>query len=132
MPKTFKNVNLKPPGYAHLQRLQKDIEKATGYSPNLGQVVERALDCLDDAQSGGAWLSPKEAAPRFEERHQREIISLIAQLFAARVLDQSLEKIDFDRDNNRVTVWTSGGAEHRLFCVKEPITEKSGVGDGGS
>ena len=131
MPKTFKNVNLKPPGYAHLQALQKDIEKATGYSPNLGQVVERALQCLDDCQSGHAWLSAKEAAPRFEERHQREIRSIVAQLLARVVPEQSLQGIDFDRAKNTVTVMLSDGQALPLFALKEPVTEK-GVGDGGS
>ncbi len=129
----YRTVNLEPPGYAHLQRLQKDIEKATGFSPNLGQVVERALQCLEDAQRGGAWLSPKEAAPRFEERHQREIMSIIAQLFAARILpERSLQRVDFDRANNQLVVWTAEGDEHRLFCVKEPVTDASGVGSGGT
>ena len=31
-----------PPGYAHLQRLQRDIEKATGRRINSGQLVARA------------------------------------------------------------------------------------------
>ena len=52
--------------------------------------------------------------------HQREIISLIGQLIVRALPEQSLQRIDFDRAKNRVTVFTSEG-EHRLSYPKESI-----------
>ena len=128
--KKFKNVNLEPACYEILVGLQKDIKKTTGLRPNLGQIVERALQCLADAQRGEAWLSPKEAAPRFEERHQREVTSILAQFIARALPEQSLQGIDFDRAKNTVTVTLSDGQALPLFAVKETVTESSGAGSG--
>ena len=130
MASRYQNVNIKPVTYQHLSRLKEDIKKASGLNPSLGQVVARALVCLDDAQRGQAWLSPKEAAPQFEERHQREVTSLIAQLIARILPERSLQGVDFDRGKNTVSVTLSDGQALPLFAVKETVTEPSGAGSG--
>ena len=130
MSSKFRTVNLAQPAYEVLVGLQKDIQTATGFAPTIAQTCARALQCLADAQRGGAWLSPKEAAPRFEERHQREVTSIVAQFIARALPEQSLQGIDFDRAKNTVTVTLSDGRALPLFAVKETVTESSGAGSG--
>ncbi len=61
----------------------------------ISDTIDRALDCLEDAHSRGAWLSPKEAAPVLEERLRKEVISVLTQFVARTMPDRLLRGVTF-------------------------------------
>ena len=56
--------------YEKACQLQTKIQEKIGLEVPLGRVIERGIECLDDAYNRGAWLSPKEASrARFEQAY---------------------------------------------------------------
>ena len=88
--------------YEKARKLQTRIQEKIGLEVALGGVIERAIECLDDAQNRGAWLSPKEAAPQFERRFKERMMDLTEQLLAKVAPDRKLKSIDFKGGQMRV------------------------------
>ena len=84
--------------YEKACQLQTKIQEKIGLEVPLGRVIERGIECLDDAYNRGAWLSPKEAAPRFERRIKESMMDLTELLLARVAPDRKLKKIDFQGD----------------------------------
>ena len=63
----------------------------------ISDTIDRALECLEDADSRGAWLSPKEAEPVLEERLRKEIVSVLAQFIARTMRDREIRGVRFEK-----------------------------------
>ena len=74
----YSAINSDPTGYAHLQRLHPGHRKSNESAGLIQDNWSNGRCSLSRRRpkSRGAWLSPKEAAPQFEERHRREITSI--------------------------------------------------------
>ena len=70
--------------FGAIQAMRDELGERTGVTPTIVQVIDRALGCYLDACTRGAWMSPSEAAPLYEERHRQAVVAAIAQ-FAALV-----------------------------------------------
>ena len=90
--------------FAQLERIHQEIETKAGRPITFGGVIERALECLADAHSRGAWLSPKEAAPVLEQRHRDQVVSVVAQLLARFAPERRLQGIAFDTEHDTLVV----------------------------
>ena len=62
--------------------LRDELAEKSGRRVTLSDTVERAFECLEDAHSRGAWLSPREAEPVLATRLRKEIVSVLKQLIA--------------------------------------------------
>ena len=89
--------------YEKALKLQTKIQEKIGLEVTLGRVIERGIECLDDAYNRGAWLSPKEAAPRLERRIKERMMDLTEQLLAKVAPSRKLKKIDFQ--GGQIRVW---------------------------
>ena len=78
-PKGIKNVGIPIATYNKIEEVQRDLAKMLNRRITKGDVMQRAVECLDDAHNRGAWLSPREAAPVLEERHERDIVNVLGQ-----------------------------------------------------
>lgn len=99
-----KMVNISGQAYGKARELKAEIEAKLMLDVTLGSVIDRAITCLHDAQKGGAWLSPKEAAPQFEQRFKDHMIQLVGQLLGRVAPDRKLKKIDFQGGQMRVFI----------------------------
>ena len=63
--------------------LANELSSKIGLTVSLGEVVDRALECLKDAHGKGAWLSPREAGPVMEDRLRENILSVVVQVVKA-------------------------------------------------
>ena len=87
--------------------LRLELVQMLNQRVTLGQVVDRALDCLDDAHRRGAWLSPREAAPILDQRHETDVVNVVGQLLIG--LDVPFDGISVDRERRIVTVHRDAG-----------------------
>ena len=101
-------VRLPMPTYTRMEATQGVLRAMTGRAISKGETVERALECLTDAHSRGAWLSGAEAATVFEERHQTQVTAVVGQLLAAVRPDLELDGVGFDPVNGRAHVIIRG------------------------
>ena len=85
-------------------RLSKTLTAKLGRPITIGQTVARALQCLDDAHTRGAWLSPREAAPLMEERNRRRMAHVMAQYIAKTQPDRTLRGMAFNPETESMTV----------------------------
>ena len=101
-------------------QLQIKIQEKIGLEVSLTRVIERGIQCLDDAYNRGAWLSPKEASRALEQRIRERITDLSEQLLAKVAPDRKLKKMDFqggqiriwlDMDDKPILVKDSGGVK---------------------
>ena len=82
-----KMVNIRQDTYSKATRVQKALAERVGRPVSLADVLDRAVEALDDAHQRGAWLSPKEAGPVIEERQRMDLVTVITQV--ARHFDPS-------------------------------------------
>ena len=94
--------------YEKARQLQTKIQEKIGLEVALGGVIERGIECLDDAYNRGAWLSPKEASRALERRFMERMMDLTEQILAKVAPDRKLKKIDFK------------GAQMRVFLDDDP------------
>ena len=97
-------VRVTPETLSQLKTLQAELSAKTGLKFRIGDVVRRALQALEDAHAGSAWLSPAESAPLFERRHREAVISVAAQLAARLRPDLRLESVEFDAARASLTL----------------------------
>ena len=89
---------------AKIEFLQGMLRQKTGYDFTKTQVIQRALEILEDAYGRGAWLSPVEAGPVIQARHKREIASVLGQFIAMSMPDARLDGVLFDEENGQLTI----------------------------
>ena len=100
-----KLVSLQTQAYGLAVRLRDALTKRSGKKFTLGDVIERALRCLQDSHERGAWLSPREAAPLLEQRNRERMAAVLAE-FVARVLpDRRLKSVRFDPSSETMLVY---------------------------
>ena len=93
-----------------IQQLQRELAAITGQRVTIGQVVERGAECLLDAASRQAWLSPSEQEEPLRERVRTAVMS---NLIALRELVPGIGigEIGYDPDNDAVLVNVAGEDE---------------------
>ena len=124
-----KQVSIHPSTYGLARELQEELSKKLGARVSMDMVFQRAFQCLQDAHSRGAWLSPKEAAPLLEQRHEGVIASVVAQFVARSMPDKQLRRIAFDRQNRSVEVLLSDGPPVSLFVDSLRMSPQPSTGD---
>ena len=93
-----------------IQQLQRELSAVTGKRFSIGAVVARGAQCLLDAASRHAWLSPAEQEELLRERVRTTVI---ANLIALReqVPGIGIGEIQYDKENDAVLVNIEGEAE---------------------
>ena len=115
-----RQINLPTNVYGALEALRDELTRKLGDTLTTTEVVARALQCLTDAHTRGAWLSPDEAAPILEERHRQGIVSALAQFAAA--TGRPATAIRFYPDAQRIEVDLADADEPVSVIVGPPIT----------
>ena len=88
-------VSVKKDTLDRLKVARHELRAKSGRSDvTLGDTVERAINCLEDAHGGRAWLSPAEMGPLMAERFQNHLAAVVAQLIP-QVTDAEVESIGF-------------------------------------
>ena len=77
------NVNIPKVVYDRLTHVRDELAEKTGRRVTTIETLERAVQALEDAHRGNAWLSPREAAPQYEARHRDALAAAIMQTAAA-------------------------------------------------
>lgn len=90
-----RQISLRASVWLKATRLKEALAATSGRRVTITDTVDRALDCLADAHSRGAWLSPEEAAPLLEERLRKEVVSVLAQFIARAMPDRNLAGVTF-------------------------------------
>ena len=111
-----------------LERLHQDLKAKSGRPLTFGDVIERALECLDDAHKRGAWLSPREAASVLEQRHRDQVVSVVAQLLARIAPERTLQGIAFDPGRDTLVVELAGSEPFSLV-MPGPLMGRDRVTD---
>lgn len=93
-------IGVPPNIYNALVRLRDELTDRTGQKFSIVDTVARAATCLSDAHRGDAWLSPKEAAPAFEQRHREALAAAIMQTAAA--CGRVVRGLDFNETQGRI------------------------------
>lgn len=101
-------VRVQAPTFARIKRLQAEFAERTGLPVRQGDVVGRAVQALEDAHAGSAWLSPAESSVAFEQRHREQIASAIAQLLAHVRPDLQIVGIEFEPKQDSLIVRFGG------------------------
>lgn len=95
-------VGLPPTIYKLLAHLRDELTDRTGQQFSIVDTIARAATCLRDAHRGDAWLSPREAAPVYEQRHQDSLAAAIMQTAAA--CGRVVRGLDFNTSRNRIEI----------------------------
>ena len=105
-----KLVSLPIQTYEAIEQLQRELSAVSGKRFTIGDVVARGAQCLLDAASRHAWLSPAEQAELVRERVRTAVI---ANLIALReqVPGIGIGEIQYDKENDAVLVNIEGEAE---------------------
>ena len=99
-----RQVSLRNVDFEKATALRDAITEKSGRKITISDTVGRALDCLKDAHTRGAWLRPQEAAPVIEQRHRDQVASVLAQFVARACPEKRLKGIAFDSANGMMTV----------------------------
>ena len=105
-----KLVSLPTKTYEAIERLQRELSAVSGKRFTVGDVVARGAQCLLDAASRHAWLSPAEQEEPLRERVRTAVIS---NLIALRELVPGigLGEIAYDAEHDAVLVTVEGEDE---------------------
>ena len=90
-----RQISLRTSVWKKASQLRDALASVSGRKVAISDTIDRALDCLEDAHSRGAWLSPKEAGPVLEERLRKEVISVLTQFVARTMPDRLLRGVTF-------------------------------------
>ena len=116
-----RQISLRTPVWERASRLRDALGAVSGRKMTISDTIDRGLECLEDADSRGAWLSPKEAETVLEERLRKEVVSVLAQFIARTMGDREIRGVRFEKlpgggvlyvhlDDNVVPLFT-GAAE---------------------
>ena len=96
--------------YEAIEQLQRELTAVSGKRFTIGDVVARGAQCLLDAASRHAWLSPSEQAEPLRERVRTAVM---ANLIALReqVPGIGIGEIQYDKENDAVLVNIEGKDE---------------------
>lgn len=108
-----RQVSLRLDTWRKAVELRDKLAEKSGRRVAISDTIDRGLECLADAYNRGAWLSPQEAAPVWEQRLQDQIASVLAQFVARAMPDRSLEGIVID-SNRRTAIVLLGDLEERI------------------
>ena len=122
-----KMVSLRPSTYDKLESCRTVLSEITGRNISRADVIDRALDCLLDAHTRGAWLSPQEAGPVFEDRHRREIVSVLVQFIGRSMPGRQLTGVSFNAANSTCDVHLDGDDQPTSLLVQGIGAVQGGV-----
>ena len=105
-----KLVSLPTKTYEAIERLQRELSAVSGKRFTIGDVVARGAQCLLDAASRHAWLSPAEQAEPLRERVRTAVIANLISL-REQVPGIGIGEIQYDKENDAVLVNIEGEAE---------------------
>ena len=93
-----------------VQQLQRELYAVTGKRFTIGDVVARGAQCLLDAASRHAWLSPAEQEELLRDRVRTTVMAnLICVARAGAGI--GIGEIQYDKENDAVLVNMEGEAE---------------------
>ena len=105
-----KLVSLPIKTYEAIEQLQRELSMVSGKPFTIGDVIARGAQCLLDAASRHAWLSPAEQAEPLRDRVRTAVM---ANLIALREQAPGIGigEIQYDEKNDSVLVNIEGQAE---------------------
>ena len=109
----MKLLNVQVQTWEKARRIADELKRVSGRKWSLAQTVDRALDCLDDANHAAAWLSPREARPVMQERLE----SLLAHVVHQALLQAGHRVKHITSDNGVITVKLEQGDDIVLVGV---------------
>ena len=105
-----KLVSLPTKTYEAIERLQRELSAVSGKRFTVGDVVARGAQCLLDAASRQAWLSPAEQVEPLRERVRTAVMTNLIAL-REQVPELGIGEIQYDGKNDAVLVNIEGQAE---------------------
>ena len=96
--------------YAAIERLQRELSVLSGKRFTIGDVVARGAQCLLDAASRNAWLSPSEQEEPLRERVRTAVIANIIALRES-APGIGIGEIGYDAEHDAVLVTVAGEDE---------------------
>ena len=117
-----KVIRLSGPIHTRLEAMRAVLREMTGRPVTQAETVERALACLTDAHSRGAWLSGAESGRVMEERHQQQVTAVVGHLLAAVRPDLVLDGVGFDAVNGQAHIVIRG--EQTITLAAASLTGK--------
>ena len=126
-----KLVRISKEAGALLSALRGEIESKVGFTMTEGNTVQRSLLCLQDAIHRRAWLSPKEAGPVLNKRHQEGVTLVLIQF--AKQLGRVVDRVEFTDKHCRVFLVLAEGQESQPVMLpynvppKDPKVGKAGT-----
>lgn len=122
-----KMVSLRQSTYDKVESCRTVLSDFTERNISRADVIDRALDSLLDAHTRGAWLSPKEAAPVLEDRHRREIVSVVGQFIARIMPERRLTSVSFDPSKSICVIQLDGDEQPIPLLVQGIGVAQGGV-----
>ena len=99
-----RQISLRNADFEKATALRDALAEKSGRKVTISDTIGRSLDCLEDAHTRGAWLSPREAAPVLEQRHRDQVVSVVAQLLARIAPERPLRGVAFDTEHDTLIV----------------------------
>ena len=93
--------------------MKKKMRTKLGYAVSLREVFSMAIDCLEDAQKGGAWLNPASSWALMQDRVESSTAAVIVAM-VHRYQPGASVRMGFDRVREEISVEVDGEA----FVVK--------------
>ena len=103
-------VRLPLPLYETIRAVADELGKHSGAPLTTIEVIGRAVSCLVDSHTRGAWLSPEEAQPVQMERVKRAVVEIVAAIMAHTAPELGFRGVGWDDLNGTaVAVFADGG-----------------------
>ena len=93
--------------------LKKRMRVKLGYAVSLREVFAMAIDCLDDAQKGGAWLNPASSWAMMQDRVEASTAAVIVGLIH-RYQPGAAVRMGFDHVREEINIEVDGTS----FAIK--------------
>ena len=116
-----KLVSLPIKTYEAIEQLQRELSALSGKRFTIGDVVARGAQCLLDAASRQAWLSPAEQVEPLRERVRTAVIASLIAL-REQVPRIGIGEIQYDKENDAVLVSIEGEDEPVPLYPDTPTT----------
>ena len=101
-------VMVAPSTHAKVKDMAERLSLKVGRPVPIKEVIDRAITCLEDANAGGAWLSPVESWDVMRDRVQRSITAVATSVIRRFMPDVTHVRCGFDPVKEEMIVEIDG------------------------
>lgn len=105
--------------YHRLAALKSELEAMSGRPVSLGDALERAVESLEAAHAGQAWLSPAEQAEPLRQRVREAVVGNLV-LLRAQCPQLGIGAIKYDAPHDLLLVEVDGSDAPIGLCPDSP------------